>query len=95
LAVLIGGFVLAVWLVWRKKFALKKLKKPNFQGIAFGKDLAEEVPPLSFEQKEALKAIEEVLISFCEITLEISKGLNILTFVVALGSTHEIAWCNL
>jgi hypothetical protein len=60
LAVLIGGFALAVWLVWRKNFALKKLKKPNFQEIAFGKDFTEEAPQLNPEQKAALEAVEEV-----------------------------------
>jgi hypothetical protein len=61
LAVLIGGFSLAVFLVWKKKFALKKLKKPNFQEIAFGKDFTEEAPHLTPEQREALKSVEEVL----------------------------------
>jgi hypothetical protein len=58
-------------LFWRKKFALKKLKKPNFQEIAFGKDFTEEAPQLSTEQKDALKTVEEVLIDIisCE-TLE-------------------------
>jgi hypothetical protein len=57
---LIGGFALAVWLVWRKKFALKRLKKPNFQEIAFGKDFTEEAPQLNSDQKAALEAVEEV-----------------------------------
>jgi hypothetical protein len=60
LAVLIGAFIFGVVTYYRKNIMQKKLKKPNFQEIAFGKDFTEETPFLAPEQRVEMKTIEDV-----------------------------------
>jgi hypothetical protein len=78
LAVLIGAFIFGVVAYYRKNIMLKKLKKPNFQEIAFGKDFTEEAPRLLPEQKEAIAELEEVVLK-----------VNTINDLAYLGSAHE------